>query len=163
MRARVRERRERGAVSRISVSGAQPSGLRVGEQRQAGSGPHADLDSELQGFESRRDHFEELGAFTELPFTIDGPDGSERAIGYQTTAGLLDQTHVAPLLGRLFTAEETPGGPNVVVLSHGLWQRRFGADRAVVGQADPIDWRSPHRHRRHAARVFCCHRFSAPG
>jgi predicted permease len=79
--------------------------------------------------------FEELGAFTDLPFTIDGPDGSERALGYQATAGLLDQTHVAPLLGRLFTAEEdTAGGPNVVVLSHGLWERRFGADRNIVGQ-----------------------------
>jgi putative ABC transport system permease protein len=79
--------------------------------------------------------FEDLGAFTDLTFTIDGPDGSERAIGYQATAGLLDQTHVAPLLGRLFTAaEDTPGGPNVVVLSHGLWARRFGADRAIVGR-----------------------------
>lgn len=79
--------------------------------------------------------FEELGAFTDLPYTIDGPDGSERAVGYLATAGLLDQTRVAPLLGRLFTtAEDTPGGPNVVVLSHGLWERRFGADRTIVGQ-----------------------------
>src|SRR6185295_14920085 len=67
--------------------------------------------------------FENLGAFMELPSTIDGPAGSERALGYQATAGLLDQTQVAPLCGRLFTAaEDAPGGPNVVVLSHGLWR-----------------------------------------
>ena len=80
--------------------------------------------------------FEGLGAFTDLPFSIDGPDGSERATGYRATAGLLDGMHVSPLLGRLFTqGEDTPGATDVVVLSHGLWQRRFGADPAIVGQS----------------------------
>jgi putative ABC transport system permease protein len=79
--------------------------------------------------------FDELGAFADTPFSIDGPDGSERAIGYRATAGLLDHTQVSPLLGRLFTAEEDKvGGADVVVLSHGLWQRRFGADPSVIGQ-----------------------------
>ena len=79
--------------------------------------------------------FEELGAFGDMPATIDGPDGSERAIGYRITAGLLDQAGVRPLLGRLFTkAEDTPGAAAVVVLSHGLWLRKFAGDRAVVGQ-----------------------------
>jgi putative ABC transport system permease protein len=79
--------------------------------------------------------FEELGAFIDVPFTIDGPAGSERALGYQVSAGLIDQTRVAPLLGRLFTAaEDTAAGPNVVVLSHGLWARRFGGDPTIVGR-----------------------------
>jgi putative ABC transport system permease protein len=39
------------------------------------------------------------------------------------------------LAGRTFSQEEDlPGGPNVVVLSHGFWQRRFGADRSVIGK-----------------------------
>ena len=39
-----------------------------------------------------------------------------------------------PMLGRHFRPEESvPGGPPVVILSHGLWQRRFGADPSIVG------------------------------
>ena len=78
--------------------------------------------------------FERLGAFVDASVSLDGPDGSERAFGYKTTAGLLDETHVAPIVGRVFTAEEDrPGSPEVVVLSHGVWQRRFGGDPNIVG------------------------------
>jgi predicted permease len=79
--------------------------------------------------------FEDLGAFVDVVFSLDGPDRSERVFGYETTAGLLEQTRIAPMLGRIFTAaEDKPGSPDVVVLSHGLWQRRFGGDPAIVGQ-----------------------------
>jgi putative ABC transport system permease protein len=38
--------------------------------------------------------------------------------------------------GRTFTvAEDLPGGGNVVVLSHGIWQRRFGSDPSVIGRS----------------------------
>jgi len=79
--------------------------------------------------------FDTLGAFADGLVSLDTPDGSERAVVYRTTAGLLDATRVAPVLGRLFTADEdTAGAPDVVVLSHGLWQRRFGSDPAIVGR-----------------------------
>jgi predicted permease len=79
--------------------------------------------------------FEDLGAFSDDAFSLDRPDGSERVFGYRTTAGLLDQTGVSPIAGRLFTqADDRPGSPDVVVLSHGLWQRRFGSDPNIVGQ-----------------------------
>ena len=43
---------------------------------------------------------------------------------------------VQPAMGRGFTAaEDVPGGPKVVVLSHPLWVDRFGGDRGVVGRA----------------------------
>jgi putative ABC transport system permease protein len=78
---------------------------------------------------------EHLGAFTDVPLSLDGPDGSVRIDGYQATAGVIDQTGVAPLLGRLFTpAEDRAGSSDVVVLSHGLWQRQFGGDPTIVGR-----------------------------
>ena len=45
-----------------------------------------------------------------------------------------DVLGVRPLLGRTFNAQECAwDGPKVVLLGHGLWQRRFAADPAIVG------------------------------
>ncbi len=50
---------------------------------------------------------------------------------------------VRPAMGRWFTEDEDRlGGPRAVILSHGLWQRRFGADSSVVGQTIGIQGRS---------------------
>lgn len=50
---------------------------------------------------------------------------------------------VTPAAGRLFLPEEdTPGGPDVVLLSHGLWTERFGADPALVGETIRLDGRA---------------------
>ncbi len=47
---------------------------------------------------------------------------------------------VAPAFGRQFTAdEESPKGPAVVILSHGLWQRRYGSDPSIVGRYIDLD------------------------
>jgi putative ABC transport system permease protein len=47
---------------------------------------------------------------------------------------------VAPAFGRQFTADEDrPKGPAVVILSHGLWQRRYGADPTIVGRYIELD------------------------
>jgi len=44
------------------------------------------------------------------------------------------------VLGRIFTAhEDKPGGGRVVVISHGLWKRRFSGDRNVIGQSISLD------------------------
>jgi hypothetical protein len=41
-----------------------------------------------------------------------------------------------PVLGRTFTADEDrPGGPQALVMSYGLWQRRFGGEPAILGKA----------------------------
>ena len=80
--------------------------------------------------------FERIGAFIDDDVTVDRPDGAERAIGYRTTAGLLEQTGVSPVIGRLFSeSEDEPGAADVVVLSHGFWQRCFGSDPAIAGKA----------------------------
>ena len=50
---------------------------------------------------------------------------------------------VTPLVGRTFTdAEDSPKGPNVVLISEGLWRSRFGADRNVLGRTLEVNGRS---------------------
>src|SRR5262249_38061405 len=47
---------------------------------------------------------------------------------------------VNPAIGRGFTREEdSPNGERVVILSYGLWQRRFGADPAIAGKSVSIN------------------------
>ena len=51
---------------------------------------------------------------------------------------------VQPEVGRQFSADEcTVNGPKAVILSHGLWQRRFAADPAIVGRPLTLTSRSP--------------------
>ena len=56
------------------------------------------------------------------------------------SASLFNALRVAPALGRTFNANEnTPGSTNVVILSHALWQQRFGSDPGVIGRRIQID------------------------
>ncbi|HZM93538.1 MAG TPA: ABC transporter permease [Vicinamibacterales bacterium] len=58
------------------------------------------------------------------------------------THGVLDALGVKPLLGRWFSeADDTPGSPETVMLTHGYWQRRFGGDTSIVGRTLTIDSR----------------------
>jgi predicted permease len=89
----------------------------------------------FQDLKAASSSFEDLGVFVDELSSIDGLDSSERATGYRLSAGLLDQAGVSPLLGRLFAAEDNePGANDVVVLSHALWTRRYGADPTVIGK-----------------------------
>ena len=64
--------------------------------------------------------------------------------GANVTANFFDVMGVQPILGRLFTeAQETPGDDAVVVLSYGLWQRKFGGASSVLGQTITLNGR-PH-------------------
>lgn len=57
--------------------------------------------------------------------------------GYFRTLGM------QPALGRAFlAAEDTPGGPHVVILSHGLWTRLFNADPSIIGRSVRINQES---------------------
>ena len=63
-----------------------------------------------------------------------GGDPEEVIVGY-VTPNLFGLLGVEPIKGRGFAEEDAkPGAARTVVLSHGLWQRRFGSDPAVVGK-----------------------------
>jgi predicted permease len=68
-------------------------------------------------------------------FTLTGNGDPEQLNGLRVTASFLQTLGVSPAYGRNFTDEEDlPNGPNVCILSHELWQTRFGADASVVGR-----------------------------
>jgi putative ABC transport system permease protein len=70
----------------------------------------------------------------------DGAGEAERVGSVQVTDGFFDTLQVRPQLGRLFLADDDrPGAPPVVVLSDGLWRRRFAADPSIVGRAVTIN------------------------
>jgi putative ABC transport system permease protein len=87
-------------------------------------------------YRQRQDVFDSLAAVPEGPreFTLSGHQ-PEKVYGTRSTADLFALLHVQPALGRVFSAEnEIQGNHRVVLISHGLWQRRFGADPHIVGK-----------------------------
>ena len=67
---------------------------------------------------------------------MSGGDRPEQLKGIHVSYEFFDLFGGRPLLGRTFSAaEDRPGGGNLVVLSNGLWKRRFGADPNIVGKA----------------------------
>jgi putative ABC transport system permease protein len=76
-----------------------------------------------------------LAGFSYTDFNLSTAGGEpERVQGATITHNLFQVLKVSPALGRLFAPEEDQFGRHrVVLLSHRLWQRRFGGDRTVVG------------------------------
>jgi putative ABC transport system permease protein len=79
--------------------------------------------------------FSGLAAYTRGEVTLTDPDNPERLRVVRATGDFFPLLGVAPLIGRGFAADEFAiQQPNVVILSYGLWQRRFGGDRSAIGQ-----------------------------
>ncbi len=79
--------------------------------------------------------FDALGAYAGTGFTLTGRGEPEFVMGQLISAELLDALDVRPLVGRPFRPDENEGGRDqVMLLSHGLWQRRYGGDSGIVGQ-----------------------------
>ena len=80
--------------------------------------------------------FERIAAYDTGSATYSDATGPERIPSALVSWDLLQLLGVAPAFGRAFTAEDgSPGAGQVIVLSHGMWQRRFGGDRGVIGRS----------------------------
>ncbi len=80
--------------------------------------------------------FEKMGVYNRASYNLTGAGEAERIVTGQVSADLFSVLRVKPLHGRLFTNDEDkPGGAPVVILSYGLWQRRFGGQTSILNQA----------------------------
>ncbi|AHG93676.1 permease (plasmid) [Gemmatirosa kalamazoonensis] len=78
----------------------------------------------------------DLAAWSFMPLTIDAGEESVAAQGAIVTGNYFGALGVRPALGRFFTPDEdgAPGAHPVVVISHGFWTTRLGADPRVIGR-----------------------------
>ncbi|MEO5894208.1 MAG: ABC transporter permease [Vicinamibacterales bacterium] len=92
-------------------------------------------EGEVVDYRRRSQTLSEIAAWDEGQINLTG-DGEPERIPYALVSSNLFATlGVAPIRGRAFTAQEDlPNGPNLVILGHGLWTRRYSADPAVIGR-----------------------------
>ncbi len=82
--------------------------------------------------------FERMAAYYRPEFTrgtLSGGPGAERIQIGLVGPDFFELLGTAPLLGRVFEAGDFTAATRTVIISHGLWQQRFGADRDVVGRS----------------------------
>ncbi len=78
--------------------------------------------------------FEAIGIYEQTSVTLVGADKPEQIEGAKTSADLPDILGVRPAIGRMYTAKECePGNDHVAVISHALFEKRFGANRQALG------------------------------
>ena len=87
-------------------------------------------------------------AFAAIELSLSGPrdlgdEGdhapAERTTGQAVSSGFFQLLGVEPMLGRVFTPDEARSSARVVILSHGLWQRRYGGDPGILNRQVPVD------------------------
>ncbi|OFW39648.1 MAG: hypothetical protein A3J29_17420 [Acidobacteria bacterium RIFCSPLOWO2_12_FULL_67_14b] len=79
--------------------------------------------------------FQELAGYTYLSANLTGGDIPDRVQAYRVTPNTFTMLGVDALVGRAFDAREVAGGRiDIAVISHALWQRRFGGDAGVIGK-----------------------------
>jgi putative ABC transport system permease protein len=84
--------------------------------------------------ESQSEIFEKMASFRYDTIDISGEEFLESVWGCRVTPSFFEIFSIPPLLGRVFHKEEgKPGNDDVVIISHSLWQRRFGGDAEIVG------------------------------
>ncbi|HZT59377.1 MAG TPA: ABC transporter permease, partial [Pyrinomonadaceae bacterium] len=79
--------------------------------------------------------FDGVAAFADRRLNLTGVGDAEEVSAQLASSGLFRILGVEPVLGRTFAKEDSqPGAARVAVLGYGLWQRRFGGDRGVIGK-----------------------------
>jgi putative ABC transport system permease protein len=89
--------------------------------------------------------FQDMAAYIRPEFTratVTGGPGAERIYVGEVGPGFFQLLGTAPILGRTFEEHDFTATPRTVVISHSLWQQRFGADRNVLSRSIQLDNRN---------------------
>jgi predicted permease len=99
---------------------------------------------DFEAWRERSQSFEALGGYfafySYLSAKLTVGTETERLVDVMVTCGFYQTLGVRPSLGRLFLQEEClDKGPKAALISHHLWERRFNADRSLIGRAVTIN------------------------
>jgi len=83
--------------------------------------------------------FDKLEGYTPTTMKLLGVGNPEPVVGALVSAGFFELLGWHPALGSTFTTAEEVPGSRVVIISHGLWLRRFGGDPGIIGETVNID------------------------
>src|SRR5215213_5978449 len=91
-------------------------------------------------WQSQNKSFEQLAVYRWWSANLTGGDTPERIQGFLVSANFLDAVGMKPIMGRNFYAEENqPGKDAVAIITHSLWQRRFGGDPNILNKTVTIN------------------------
>jgi predicted permease len=86
-------------------------------------------------WKEQQQSFEQMGIIGFISLNMTGTGDPEQFNATMISPSLMPMLGIQPVVGRAFREEEEkPGSPQVVMLSEGLWKRRFGGDRALIGK-----------------------------
>ncbi|HVF58076.1 MAG TPA: ABC transporter permease [Pyrinomonadaceae bacterium] len=106
------------------------------EVTQSGRRQNTTSRANFRGWREQSTTFESMAAFSDQRLNLTGDGEPEEVSAQLATPELFRVLGVEPILGRVLAEEDArPGAPDVVVLGYGLWQRRFGGDRRIVGKS----------------------------
>jgi putative ABC transport system permease protein len=98
--------------------------------------------ADAEDFLNGTDVFRNLTTYRDQNFNLGIEGGVESVLGCRASASFFDVLGRTPAFGRGFAQnEEQPGSEHVVILGHGLWQRRFGGDPGLLGKTIKLNGR----------------------
>lgn len=94
---------------------------------------------EYEHYRAEKRIFDGVALFSDYPATVTGAGEAERVRAARVNREIFDVIGVQPAQGRGFLpGEDAPGGRNVAIIGHALWQRRFASDPSAIGRTIEI-------------------------
>jgi len=121
--------------SRLATLGDQVNGGGMGEDGDPGwvTAP------EVVTYQRETRSFDSLGGYTSISYELSGVGQPAQIDASRTTPSVFSVLGVAPLMGRVFTAQEDTQRAHVAVISYAAWKSRFNSDPHVIGTKIDLD------------------------